>query len=79
MKKKSEMRNLVVALGLSGMVLASLIATELNENRYFEKPDNLLYHPIKGQFIEREKTLKEKYKKHKKKGAHRPFHTFNEQ
>lgn len=30
---------------------------DLNENRLFEHPDNLLYHPVKGQFIEREKKL----------------------
>ncbi len=31
---------------------------DLNEVRLFENPDNLLYHPVKGQFIEREKKLK---------------------
>ena len=30
---------------------------DLNEDRLFEHPDNLLYHPVKGQFIEREKKL----------------------
>ena len=31
---------------------------DLNEVRLFEHPDNLLYHPVKGQFIEREHKLK---------------------
>lgn len=31
---------------------------DLNEDRLFEHPDNLLYHPVKGQFIERERKLK---------------------
>ena len=31
---------------------------DLNEDRLFERPDNLLYHPVKGQFIERERKLK---------------------
>lgn len=31
---------------------------DLNEARLFEHPDNLLYHPVKGQFIEREQKLK---------------------
>ena len=30
---------------------------DLNQNRLFEHPYNLLYHPVKGQFIEREKKL----------------------
>ena len=31
---------------------------DLNEVRLFEHPDNLLYHPVKGQFLERERKLK---------------------
>ncbi len=31
---------------------------DLTETRLFEHPDNLLYHPVKGQFLEREKKLK---------------------
>lgn len=31
---------------------------DLTEVRLFEHPDNLLYHPVKGQFIEREQKLK---------------------
>ena len=31
---------------------------DLNENRLFENPDGLLYHPVKGQFLERERKLK---------------------
>ena len=31
---------------------------DLNEDRLFEHPDDLLYHPVKGQFLEREKKLK---------------------
>jgi hypothetical protein len=32
---------------------------DLNEDRFFENPDNLLYHPVKGMFLEKEKNLKE--------------------
>ncbi len=31
---------------------------DLNAIRLFEHPDNLLYHPVKEQFIEREQKLK---------------------
>lgn len=33
---------------------------DLNESRLFEHPDNLLYHPVKGNFIERENKLKKR-------------------
>jgi hypothetical protein len=35
---------------------------DLNEDRLFENPDNLIYHPVKGMFLEKEKKLKEKNK-----------------
>lgn len=32
---------------------------DLNDSRLFENPDNCLYHPVKGQFLQREQKLKQ--------------------
>ena len=40
---------------------------DLNTNRLFEHPDNLFYHPIKGDFINRENTLKKENQELKRK------------
>lgn len=40
---------------------------DLNEDRLFENPDNLLYHPVKGRFLERLKNLRNENCKLKKK------------
>lgn len=39
---------------------------DLNEDRFFEKPDNLLYHPVKGQLVNRIRKLTEENNELKK-------------